>query len=71
MRRRRAQGAPRTAQELVSLYARIVQDAQELEPQARAPYVRDAMRLHGTDPVEAIRARYWLRRGRADDGWRL
>jgi len=55
----------------VSLYARIVQDAQELEPQARAPYVRDAMRLHGTDPVEAIRARYWLRRGRADDGWRL
>lgn len=73
MRRRRPTTGPGTAEEVAALYARVQADAAELnlDALARAAYVRDVLELHGTNPLEALRARYWLRRGRKGDGWRF
>lgn len=72
MRRRRRVSPPRSAVELVELYARVRADAAALDvdSNARAQYVREVLEVYGTDPLEAMRARYWLRRGRTDEGWR-
>lgn len=73
MRRRRPTTGPGTAEEVAALYARVRADADELhlDAAARAQYVRDVLALHNTNPLEALRARYWLRRGRTGDGWRF
>lgn len=71
MRRRRHDNAPRTAEELAELYARVKADALDLEEHARNAYIRDVLALHGTDPLEALRARVWLRRGRVGPDWRV
>lgn len=65
MRRRRTSSAPRTAVEAVELWNRARADARELhlDPEAERDYVAAVLAEHGTDAVEAIRARRALRRG--------
>lgn len=70
--RRRPRGLSQvaTAVEAATIYAEVKADAAELPQDRRARYVRDALALHGLDPVQAVRAVYWLRKGRKGDGWR-
>ena len=70
MRRRRSADVPATAVEVVALWTRADADAATDDVQARMAYVRDVLSLHGTDPVEALRARRWLRKGLSGEGWR-
>lgn len=71
MRRRRAVNAPRTAAEVLQVYNRAQAEASHLPERERWRRVRADLLEHGTDPLEALRARLWLRRGRTDDGWQL
>lgn len=73
MRRRRAGSAPRTPVEAVELWNRAQEDARELhlDRDAARDYVGAVLAEHGTDAVEVIRARRWLRTGRTGEGWRL
>lgn len=72
MRRRTLSNAPSTPAEVVSLHQRAKSDARELhlDPEQSRRYVADALAQAGTDVVQAIRARMWLRRGWSGDDWR-
>ncbi|WP_299442624.1 hypothetical protein [uncultured Phycicoccus sp.] len=72
MRRRKDDHETGSAAEIVALYARVKTDAAALDADSatRATYVRDVLALHGTNPLQAMRARLWLQQGRADEGWR-
>ena len=59
-----------TAAEVVEVYARAQVEASHLPADRRWRQVRAELLEAGTDPVEAMRARLWLRRGRTGDGWR-
>lgn len=72
MKRRRLGTAPRTAADAVELLARAQADARELhlDRTATRDYVAAFLAEHGTDVVEVIRARRWLRRGLPGASWR-
>ena len=67
MRRRRRGGRRLTAEEVVAVYGRASAENAGASLEVRNYAVRTALAEHGYSPVDAIRARYWLRRGQPAD----
>lgn len=69
MRRRRNEARALTAEQLTDLYRAEQAAHSGSSPEVRRYAIRAALAEFGYTPLDAIRAGYWLRRGKPADYW--
>jgi len=70
MRRRVRGDRSLGAEDVAAIYTREAREHARASLEVRNHAIRQALAEHGYSPLDALRARYWLRRGKpADDAW--